>query len=163
VAKGKIRALGISLRGPRADTTGTAAVQAECALEVGAEVVQVLYNRLEQRAEARVLPACRDQDLGVLVREPLANGLLGGKYAPGRWVQGANDWRAQLDPAAIEASLAEAQRIRDTEIPDGVTPAQWALAWCLRHPAVASVIAGCKTVAQLEDNAAAVGGRPPQG
>jgi aryl-alcohol dehydrogenase-like predicted oxidoreductase len=156
VDKGKIRALGISLRGPRADATGAAGVQAERALEVGAKVVQVLYNRLERRVEERVLPACVEQDLGVLVREPLANGLLGGKYSPGRWVQGTNDWRAQLDREAIEASLAEAERIRETEIPEGVTPAQWALAWCLRQPVVGSVIAGCRTVAQLEDNAAAV-------
>jgi hypothetical protein len=33
--------------------------------------------------------------------------------------------------------------------------AQWALAWCLKNPAVASVIVGCKTIAQLESNAAA--------
>jgi aryl-alcohol dehydrogenase-like predicted oxidoreductase len=33
--------------------------------------------------------------------------------------------------------------------------AQWALAWCLRSPVVSSVVVGCKTLAQLESNAAA--------
>ena len=33
--------------------------------------------------------------------------------------------------------------------------AAWALAWCLKHPAVTAVIPGCKTVAQLEANASA--------
>ena len=33
--------------------------------------------------------------------------------------------------------------------------AQWALAWCLRHPAVTCVIPGCKTVEQVESNAIA--------
>jgi hypothetical protein len=34
--------------------------------------------------------------------------------------------------------------------------ARWALAWCLRHPAVSCVVAGCKSVERLESNA----GRP---
>ena len=33
--------------------------------------------------------------------------------------------------------------------------AQWALAWCLKHPALACVIPGCKDVRQVELNAAA--------
>jgi aryl-alcohol dehydrogenase-like predicted oxidoreductase len=33
--------------------------------------------------------------------------------------------------------------------------AQWALAWCLRHPAVSCVIPGCKTIEQVESNAQA--------
>ncbi len=33
--------------------------------------------------------------------------------------------------------------------------AAWALAWCLRHPAITSVIPGCKSVGQVESNAAA--------
>jgi aryl-alcohol dehydrogenase-like predicted oxidoreductase len=33
--------------------------------------------------------------------------------------------------------------------------AQWALAWCLRHPAVTAVIPGCKNTAQVESNAKA--------
>jgi aryl-alcohol dehydrogenase-like predicted oxidoreductase len=33
--------------------------------------------------------------------------------------------------------------------------AQWALAWCLNHPAVTSVIPGCKSVEQVRSNARA--------
>jgi myo-inositol catabolism protein IolS len=33
--------------------------------------------------------------------------------------------------------------------------AQWALAWCLQHPAVSAVIPGCKDVEQVKSNAAA--------
>lgn len=35
--------------------------------------------------------------------------------------------------------------------------AQWALAWCLKHPAVTCVIPGCKNVEQVESNAGAAG------
>jgi len=33
--------------------------------------------------------------------------------------------------------------------------AQWALAWCLKHPAVSAVIPGCKSVEQVASNAKA--------
>ena len=41
------------------------------------------------------------------------------------------------------------------EVPPGVNPAQWALAWCLKNPVVTCVIPGCKSVEQVEGNAAA--------
>jgi len=45
--------------------------------------------------------------------------------------------------------------IQQTEVPPGVPMARWALAWCLKTQAVTSVIPGCKSVAQVEENAAA--------
>ena len=42
----------------------------------------------------------------------------------------------------------------ETEVPEGVDMATWALAWCLQHPAVSCVIPGCKSVQQVESNAA---------
>ena len=47
------------------------------------------------------------------------------------------------------------QDIQETEVPEGVAMAPWALAWCLQHPAVTCVIPGCKTVKQVESNASA--------
>jgi aryl-alcohol dehydrogenase-like predicted oxidoreductase len=78
VAKGKVRHLGVSLSGADVD-------QARRATQVGVSVVQVGYNRLDRTAEQDVLPSCLDQDLGVIAREPLANGYLSGKTgrAPG--------------------------------------------------------------------------------
>jgi aryl-alcohol dehydrogenase-like predicted oxidoreductase len=40
-------------------------------------------------------------------------------------------------------------------VPAGVPMAQWALAWCLKNPAVSAVIPGCKVPAQVASNAAA--------
>ena len=59
------------------------------------------------------------------------------------------------DPERVERELQQVQEIGRTEVPSGVDLAQWALAWCLRQPAVTSVIPGCKTVQHLESNAAA--------
>lgn len=43
----------------------------------------------------------------------------------------------------------------EDEVPPGVNMSTWALAWCLRHAAVTTVIPGCKSVQQVELNAAA--------
>jgi aryl-alcohol dehydrogenase-like predicted oxidoreductase len=147
VKAGKVRHLGISVSPP--DNI----FQIERATSVGAEAVQVVYNRLERKPEAAVLPSCQKQHLGVLARVPLASGYLSGKYKPGMQFD-KSDWRSKADPKRHEERLREAQRIAETEVPKGTDMAQWALAWCLRHDAVACVIPGCKNVQQVESNAA---------
>jgi aryl-alcohol dehydrogenase-like predicted oxidoreductase len=47
------------------------------------------------------------------------------------------------------------ESIQQNELPEGVNMAEWALAWCLKHPAVTTVIPGCKRVEQVEVNARA--------
>lgn len=150
VAKGKIRHLGISLDPGDAE-------QARRAPDVGAAVVQVTYNRLTRGAEDEVLPACAAAGLGVLAREPLANGMLSGRYRPGGWVTSSDDWRSRGDREQADAALREVADIEASEVPGDVPLAQWAVAWPLRHPAVTAVIPGCRTVEQLEGNAAAAG------
>jgi aryl-alcohol dehydrogenase-like predicted oxidoreductase len=114
---------------------------------VGASVVQVSYNRLDRTTEQGVLPVCLDQDLGVLAREPLANGYLSGKYQPGTQITTASDdWRSGHDPAEVQRKLELVDQIRRTEVPEGVAMAPWALAWCMQHPAVSCVVTGCKSV-----------------
>jgi myo-inositol catabolism protein IolS len=51
--------------------------------------------------------------------------------------------------------LHEVEQIAHDEVPAGVPMSQWALAWCLRDPAVTAVIPGCKNVEQVESNARA--------
>ena len=148
VARGTVRHLGVSLGGSDVE-------QARHAAEVGASVIQVGYNRLDQAAEQGVLPASLDQDLGVIVREPLANGYLSGKYRPGARVTASDDWRSGHDPAEVQRKLELVEQIDRSEVPEGVAMAAWALAWCLQHPAVSCVVAGVKSVRQLEVNAAA--------
>ncbi len=150
VETGKIRHLGISV-----SSKGDPMHQIERATAVGASVIQIVYNRLDRQAEARALPTCQAHDLGVLARVPLASGLLSGKYHPGDVFQVPDDVRSSYPPETVQARLAEVEHIRRTEVPAGVPMATWALAWCLCHPAVSAVIPGCKTVAQLEMNAAA--------
>lgn len=148
VKAGKVRHLGISVS-PNDNT-----FQVDRASEVGAETIQVVYNRLDRKPEEAVLPSCERQDLGVLARVPLASGLLSGKYKPGTQFK-EGDVRSTHDQQKTQERLKEVERIAASEVPKGVGMAQWALAWCLQHDAVACVIPGCKNVGQVESNAAA--------
>lgn len=115
-------------------------------------MIQVVYNRLDRRPEEDVFPSCQRQDLGVLARVPLASGYLSGKYRPDATF-GERDVRRYDEEREEKLRLVE--EIRRTEVPEGVDMAQWALAWCLQHPAVTCVIPGVKSVEQVEANAKA--------
>jgi aryl-alcohol dehydrogenase-like predicted oxidoreductase len=128
--------------------------QTERSAQAGVEVLQVVYNRLERKPEAEAFPEAEKQELGILARVPLASGFLSGKYKPGATFSG-NDTRATQEQAKIDEKLKTVEGIRKLELPPGVDMAQWALAWCLKHPAVSAVIPGCKDVEQVEKNAGA--------
>ncbi|AJY77916.1 aldo/keto reductase [Paenibacillus beijingensis] len=151
VEAGKIRHLGISI-GSNADI-----YQTSKASDVRAGVIQVVYNRLDRTPEEKVLPSCQEQNLGVLARVPLASGFLSGKYDASTTFPD-NDHRSlegRFPQERREKLLREVEEIRRSEVPPGVPMAEWALAWCLKHPAVTSVIPGCKNPAQVESNARA--------
>jgi myo-inositol catabolism protein IolS len=122
---------------------------------VGAETLQVVYNRLHRKHEARTFESCTQMDLGVLARVPLASGYLTGRYTKETQF-GPNDVRgAWISEAERLSMLEEVEKIRETEVPAGLSMAQWALVWPLRHPAVGVVIPGCKNAEQARSNAMA--------
>ena len=146
--KGKIRHIGLSISGN--DNT----FQTSRAKMIHAESIQVVYNRLDRVPEREVLPLCKENNLGVLARVPLASGLLSGKYKPGHKFTGTNV-RASRDQSKIQNELIEVVNILKEEVPKGIPMASWALAWCLKNPTVTSVIPGCKNIDQVLSNAAA--------
>ncbi|MFW5884176.1 MAG: aldo/keto reductase [bacterium] len=146
--QGKVRHVGISIGANTND------YQTGRAPEVGAEAIQVIYNRLDRAPEEKVFPLCEEHTLGVLARVPLASGYLSGKYKPGATFA-KSDVRSRHDAEQVTERLEEVERIAKEEVPPGVPMAQWALAWCLKHPAVTTVIPGCKNVDQVRSNARA--------
>ena len=124
------------------------------------------YSILRRGIEAEVLPRCEPLGVGQLVFSPLAQGALTGKYAADRAPIGSraadpqrNRWMAEL---LEDTSLAKVDALRPLADELGISLAQLALAWCLRTPAVASVIVGATRVAQLEENCKASGIRLPE-
>ncbi|MBP1993534.1 aldo/keto reductase [Paenibacillus eucommiae] len=148
IQAGKIRHLGTSIG------SNDNLHQTDAATKVHSQTIQVVYNRLDRKPEERVFPAAERQDLGVLARVPLASGYLSGKYKPGA-VFDETDVRHRHDRESTLLKLQEVEQIRENELPAGRDMAQWALAWCLKHPAVTTVIPGCKNPEQVAANASA--------
>jgi aryl-alcohol dehydrogenase-like predicted oxidoreductase len=156
VAEGKVRHIGNSIGSAAIGEDGTNH-QADLSSAFNVSVLQVIYNRLDQRPDQgrrSVFASAIEQNLGILARVPLASGLLSGKYKPGAtFPQG--DVRAKWKDPNLDEKLKLVQQIALKEVPPGLDMASWALAWCLKHPAVTAVIPGCKTPKQLELNARA--------
>ena len=148
VKAGKVRHLGISISRKQGSI-----YQADSVSKVWAEAIQVVYNRIERKPEEEIFDSCVRQNLGVLARVPLASGFLSGKYSRDAKFAGG-DVRSIWHDDEMSELVEGVARVK-SEVPQGTPMAQWALAWCLRHPAVTCVIPGCKTVEQVESNAMA--------
>ena len=153
--EGKFRHLGNSVG------SNTNARQVAASKVRGVEFIQIIYNRLDRGPEREVFDLCRDQNLGVLARVPLASGFLTGKYEPGHDFD-EGEVRGRQEAEKRDAKLREVQEIKAGEYArdvdaDRTSMATWALAWCLKNEAVTSVIPGVKSVDQVESNAAAAG------
>jgi voltage-dependent potassium channel beta subunit len=126
---------------------------------------QPQYSILRRGIEPEILPVSEREGLGQIVFSPLAQGALTGKYRGGRRPAGSRaadearntTMHALLEPAALQRVDALAPLADEL----GISLAQLALAWCLRRPSVASVIAGATSGEQLEENTKASGMRIP--
>ena len=123
---------------------------------------QLHYSALWREHEAEVLPTCQKLGVGVLAFAPLAHGVLSGKYRRdiglpdgSRASRDADRWMFDryFTDDVLDA-VAEFRRLLDDS---GFSPSQVAIAWCLRHPAVSSVVVGASALEQLEENLAASG------
>ncbi len=142
------------------------AVQIEEAVELCAEAGWSLpvsnqpeYSALQRRIEADVLPLCEEIGIGNIVWSPLAQGILTGKYrTPDDLPEGSRAATPQgqfMGRLLREDVLAAVEEFVAIAREADVTPAQLALAWCLRQPAVSSVIVGATRESQVEENVAA--------
>lgn len=158
IRAGKLRGFGLSnFRGWR-----IAEVIRLCAqLGVPQPVVcQPYYNMLNRGPEVEILPACGHYGLGVVPYSPIARGVLTGKYLPGQ-APGADTRAGRGDRRILatefrEESLRIAQRLVEHAAARGVQPGPFATAWVLANPLVSSVIAGPRTLAQMQDYYAAL-------
>jgi aryl-alcohol dehydrogenase-like predicted oxidoreductase len=159
IGSGQIRYWGLSnLRGWRI---------AECMRvcdEIGVPrpvVCQPYYNAMNRQPENDILPACAHYGLGVAPYSPLARGVLIGKYTPGEpppadTRAGRKDKR-MMETEFREESLAIAQKLKAHAEKKGMTAGDFAFGWVLANPAVTSVIAGPRTLAQWNAYLASLG------
>jgi aryl-alcohol dehydrogenase-like predicted oxidoreductase len=124
---------------------------------------QPQYSLLWREPEAQVFPLCRANGISQIVWSPLAQGVLTGKYQPGAAVPNGSraasaTMGSMFNKEFLSRPVLEAvQQIKPLAATAGLTLAQFALAWTLREPDVASAIIGATSVEQIEANAIASG------
>jgi L-glyceraldehyde 3-phosphate reductase len=117
---------------------------------------QPSYSMLNRWIEAELLDVLDREGVGCIAFSPLAQGLLTDRYLDGipRDSRAAQD--KSLDPTMIEANLGHVRALHEIARRRGQTLAQMAIAWAARDPRVTSVLIGASSVAQLEQNVAAL-------
>ena len=123
--------------------------------------VQTRHNLLYREAEESLLPLISQAGLGVMVYNPLAGGLLSGKYRPGEEPTsgrftlgdtGVTYRKRYWNDATLQASVHAAELAREF----GVEPVTAAVAWSLARPELDSIIIGASRPDQLDANLAAL-------
>jgi len=138
----------------------------------GIATVQIIFNIFRQRPKELFFPLAQKRDVGILVRLPLASGLLGGKITK-QTQFAADDHRSynrqgeQFDRGEtfsgvdLDVALDAVDKVRAV-VPPNVTMATLALRWILDHQEVSCVIPGARNSAQVLENIKAVA-TPPLG
>jgi aryl-alcohol dehydrogenase-like predicted oxidoreductase len=155
VKAGKVREIGCSNFSAEQLQAANAAAKKGTARFVS---VQNQYSLLHREPEVDVLPACEELRLTFLPYFPLANGLLTGKYSKG--VPPPSGTRMGMSWAAAgltDRNFAIIDTLRGIAQRNTHALLDLAVSWLLRHPAVASVIAGATSADQIRANANAAG------
>jgi aryl-alcohol dehydrogenase-like predicted oxidoreductase len=157
VAEGRIAAYGVSVE--RVEE-GLKALEYP-----GVATVQIIFNAFRQRPAVLFLAEAARRGVGVIARVPLASGLLSGRYTR-ETSFGPDDHRSfnrhgeQFDVGETFAGVPFDVGLEAVEellplVPDGATPAQFALRWILMNDGVSTVIPGARSPEQARANAAA--------
>jgi aryl-alcohol dehydrogenase-like predicted oxidoreductase len=157
VDEGRIKAYGVSVE------TCDEALAALARPNVAS--VQIILNCLRLKPLERVLPAAAEAGAGIIARVPLASGLLSGRYTASTTFA-ADDHRnynrhgdafdvgETFSGVPYEVGLEAVERLRGL-VPEGQTPAQFALRWILDQPGLSTVIPGARNAGQATANTAA--------
>ena len=136
-----------------------------CLKAEGVATLQIIFNLFRQDYATEVLPKAQKQNVGIIVRLPLASGLLSGKWTKDT-VFAEKDHRnfnrdgkffnvgETFSGLPFEKGIEFAEDLKHLA-PKGLPLAQFALRWLLDHPAVSTIIAGVTKPSQLEANVAA--------
>ena len=135
-----------------------------CLQQEGLSALQIIFNLFRQHYADDFFEEAKEKGVALIVRVPLASGLLSGKYTRDtRFSSGDHrNYNANgesfnagetFSGIPFEQGVELAGEIADI-FPDART-AQWALRWILDHPAVTTVIPGASKPEQVESNMSA--------
>jgi len=131
------------------------------AKEVGARpmiINEPRYSLLYRYPELDIFPTTLAEGIGNVNFSPLAHGMLTGKYLPGKPTpKGTRAADPDINEDIMGLYWTEENKQKGQELVKiandlGVSAVQLAIAWCLKHPAITSVILGIRTVEQMKEN-----------
>jgi L-glyceraldehyde 3-phosphate reductase len=118
---------------------------------------QPSYSMLNRWIEPDLLGAVGELGVGCIVFSPLAQGMLTDKYLGGVPEGSRASWPSSLSPSLItDEAIARIRALNDIAAARGQSLAQMALVWVLRDDRITSALIGASSVAQLEQNVAAL-------
>jgi aryl-alcohol dehydrogenase-like predicted oxidoreductase len=161
VSAGRIAAYGVSVE------TCAQAMAAIARPHVAS--VQIILNCFRLKPLEEVLPAARAAGVGIIVRVPLASGLLSGRYDASTTFAASDHRSYNRHGEAFDvgetfagvpfevgvAAADELKRLVDSDSARPATLAQFALRWVIDQPGVSTVIPGARNVEQVTGNVAA--------
>ncbi|HWU47026.1 MAG TPA: aldo/keto reductase [Humibacter sp.] len=155
VRQGKALYAGISNYSPEQTRAAAAALADE---GVPLLIHQASYSMFNRHVEAGLLDTLDDLGVGCIVFSPLAQGLLTDRYLSGSIPADSRAAQSHfLKPSSVDdVYLTRARALADIAASRQQTLAQLALSWVLRRPQVTSALIGASSVAQLEQNVAAL-------
>jgi aryl-alcohol dehydrogenase-like predicted oxidoreductase len=116
--------------------------------------LQPPYSLLRRAIEVDILPFCQQHNIGVIVYSPMQSGLLSGKMTRERVANlPEDDWRrrsADFQEPKLSQALELVEVMRAIGERKGRSPAEIAIAWTLRHPAVTAAIVGARNPSQID-------------
>lgn len=125
--------------------------------------LQVIFNIFRQKLLDELLPRAEDKNIGVIVRLPLASGMLSGKFTEKTRFAESDHRHFNRDGDAFNVGETFAGIPFETgvklvgelekKVPEGYTMAQMAMRWLLDQPAVTSIIPGASSARQVRENA----------
>lgn len=149
VEAGKVRYLGLS--------EASASTLRRAAKVHRITALQTEYSLWTRDVETDVLPACRELGVGFVPYSPLGRGFLTGAIQKADDLD-AGDWRLtnpRFQAEALERNLKLVRAVQELAKARGCTPAQLALAWLLQQGPDIVPIPGTRSIARLDENAAA--------
>lgn len=136
-----------------------------CVREEGIASLQIIFNIFRQRPIDHLFPQAKENNVGIIVRLPLASGLLSGKYTPETRFDESDHRHYNKDGAAFSVGETfsgipfekglEFVKAVAAHKPTMMSMSQFALRWILDHDAVTTVIAGASSVEQVVENVSA--------
>ena len=124
---------------------------------------QPQYSALWRVIEAEVVPLSTKEGIGQIVWSPMAQGVLSGKYLPGKKAPAGSRATDKKGGAGMiskwmrEEVLTAVQKLKPVADEAGLTMSQLALAWVLQNPNVSSAIVGATKPSQVKENVKAAG------